>query len=779
MEVSRCYWTIEFLDVPADALPGLQGRFAAALKDAAASVDMHRMRAVIEQLVRRHLSEMEEEPHESILHNMSVQFLYGARTTAASEASEFEAFVTQHVARLRALPQRDEDAPSWRDAIMALLGEPAQAILAQPCPALADTLAAAEAARLANRRAELQKAGLREQAEALKRAISANEESAGRAAEAARFISPVRVGAVTLVPVTVVRSSAATNVVRFIEPLRSSSVQEDGGGCARTDREQLAAQLAKQGFLVQPGGISDGAGELQANVKRDDCSDGPPKASTRDVPITLQLVSVKSAFAELSLLIDTTGLTFEQRQYLPLLQTVLWELPQTNRRAAAGEDAVELSHEEVVAGLQRDTVDYSASIGFEGGVPPGDGVTGQAFVISLKVERAKFALGMKRLRLALTATDFSPTRVAVGIRKLLGRVPRMRRDGDQLVYTCLRAAETRGVHGSNANACVFPKQYKFLTELSRRLRGSADQVIADLEGVRSALIRSKRILVQIAADLAEEGDLHAPWRSFAATLERSVKLMQPSPAPSPRRGAEAQASPEQTLGRQWMLPFEHELPRSVSTATTHTVVGVSSLESSHLRCSATGITHYTGSALIPALVAAQWLHQDGGPLFECIRGLGLAYGVELWVSVSHGRAYLRITDSSNAARAYSEAKRIVMAAGSAALPLTESDLAAAKSAAIFECVSDESTVPVAASQALVNYVCRAPVDDCARRVAGIDACTAAQVVDAVTSLFQPLFAPEASLVVAVPRAAVDTTVTSFADAGISLAVRDVDSLCDC
>lgn len=80
-----------------------------------------------------------------------------------------------------------------------------------------------------------------------------------------------------------------------------------------------------------------------------------------DVKCNLYVDDIKSNFVYISVLMDTTSLTLQQRKYLALLRELIVESP------ILQDDGSSMSFEDVVADLSRTWLSYGCSLGIDGG----------------------------------------------------------------------------------------------------------------------------------------------------------------------------------------------------------------------------------------------------------------------------------------------------------------------------------------------------------------------------------------------------------------------------
>lgn len=133
-------------------------------------------------------------------------------------------------------------------------------------------------------------------------------------------------------------------------------------------------------------------------------------------------------------LMDTSNISSELRIYLPLLLETLLESP-------VERDGQLISHEEVIAEIQNDTVAVGTQIGLCG-MSPGRfkcGVYAHTVAVLLQVEPAKFQRGIVWMRELLYQTKLTSDRVKIIATKMINDVAHAKRSGRGMVRYLMRA----------------------------------------------------------------------------------------------------------------------------------------------------------------------------------------------------------------------------------------------------------------------------------------------------------------------------------------------------
>ena len=115
-------------------------------------LDIARLRSIIQRETLRHLSDVEEDPHNTIAGMMLYAFLYGDRD-GTSEEAQLKDRVQNTISRLEALPCGDESQEAkdyWTNLVKETLLDrrKARVVLGTPSPALARQMEEEEQRRI-------------------------------------------------------------------------------------------------------------------------------------------------------------------------------------------------------------------------------------------------------------------------------------------------------------------------------------------------------------------------------------------------------------------------------------------------------------------------------------------------------------------------------------------------------------------------------------------------------------------------------------------------------
>ena len=220
---------------------------------------------------------------------------------------------------------------------------------------------------------------------------------------------------------------------------------------------------------------------------------------------------------------------------------------------------------------------------------------------------------------------------------------------------------------SNIRVAGMIGQGKFLRQVMRKLKSAPEEVLENLRHLRSQLIHSSKIAVQIAGNLPFTASPSTAW-SF---LNSSSTVSFPPPYPT----------------------FQPTLPPP-----RHVAVGMPGLHTCHLEVTTPSLISSHPS--LPSLLLA--VHFLRPLITSGIRSAGLAYTVALEARRSSGQLHLSLGRSADIVAAFSVASRTVLGQVEADA-WEENALQQAKNSLMFELlVNRESTVEQAVTSAVVS-----------------------------------------------------------------------------
>jgi len=388
------------------------------------------------------------------------------------------------------------------------------------------------------------------------------------------------------------------------------------------------------------------------------------------MPVYFQFDQLDSNFLYLYTVMNTRELPTDLKPYLPLLLELLLESPVLDKGTL-------IPHEEVVAQLAEEFLVSETSLGISGRrfVP---GPYSDYAVLHLQTEPHKYVKAVDWIKKILIDTQIVADRVKVLATKMENSIAGLKRSMRTVLNSLMNSLLFN--ESSNMYASGFLRQQSFLKDLLKTLETSPEKVVKRLEEVRSILTRPNNLMVHMAADVGklsmEQGDLLDVWYNFI-----SADKMQNKP---------------------WDFVADVMSLTGAGVSCDQHKMFAGSCESAYLARSVSAISSATDDNLPALLLFLQYLTQCEGPLWRQIRGAGLAYGYNMYPSVSKGQLYLTLHQATHPWKAYKEAKNIVMSYVNGAEPFDPTLLEAAKSSLIFELIEKEKSVGEVVTESLLS-----------------------------------------------------------------------------
>ena len=720
-EYGHTFHYVAFDSVRVSAIDSIKDRLLRILRDLTENgLDMVRMASVIDKFHIRHLNSLEDSPHDTLAHYITHALLFAPQPQDAALKLAAH-FSDEALAPIKALTSDD-----WVALIKeAMLDPPLVCVHAVPSSARAADLASDNARRLQQRRAALGPDGLRKLQDRLDAALAENDEP---------------------VPDQILREFQIPSVDSISLVGISTAIYPPSARAARQEQTRDALGLFAQHHALTSDAAASAAAQsaetseslplrlhqLSAAASAG-CGGQVTEEEVKNMGMYVQLDDVASDFIELRVVLNTAFLSDSARQYLELYLEACFSLP-VERRAADG-SVQQVGWEVVVQELQDDLVHYGNSIGIGGGNFT-CGAFSQMMVMSFKSQRGaeRFRKTVQLAREITFDSVFTPDRLAVAANNLLNDVSERKREGEMIAQAGLREM-LYCKSSSNHCACNLVRQTRFLSSVVARLQTEADVVVAEMEALRAALTTAGTIMLQVVGNmslLAKEG-LH-PLRPI-------IDLF----------GLSRTAVPEDAVTQ----PGEIRLARQVhSNAVTSPsgvlkVLSMPAIESSFLYCAARGLPSFQHADTAAMLVAIEILTCIEGPLWNLIRGQGLAYSFSMYGDADEGLVYFSLSRSPCVIKAYNEARRLVQAFAGGECRISDTDLENGIASVLSSVVSRESTVGQCGMQSLMTALRRSGPGHNSRLLTSIAAVSASHamhghlsqkaiVTDSSCGKFQPL-----------------------------------------
>ncbi|KAL2732287.1 uncharacterized protein V1477_014528 [Vespula maculifrons] len=445
-------------------------------------------------------------------------------------------------------------------------------------------------------------------------------------------------------------------------------------------------------------------------------TDTPEQHSHFDVtklPLFTYLDHVNTNFIYISVIMDTSSITKEQRLYLPLLLEAFMESP------VKGNGQL-IPYQEVIATLEADTIETSTSIGIDRFIRFSCGPYSHSANLTIQLELSKYKKGVQWIRKLLYQTELISDRLKIIATKIINNVAQIKRRGSKIVSDLMKGLTYN--EDSNFYASSLLRQQKFLAKMIERLNdeSSEQEVIAEIESVRKVLTSTENVALYIAANVdklsAEVENLYTPWNDFFSDIDATKKR-------------------PLNVTSDWQL-----INLSKDVSLKGCVTGLGCIDSSFLVQSCQSINDFYNEDLAALFVCLQYLNQTEGPMWKLIRGRGLSYGYGIYPKIHEGLLYFSLYKSANVVAAYREARNIVQA--HFAKDKWEKLLfESAKSSLIFEIINKEKTIDDVVKQSLLYYFKKVPHDYNNQIVRRISTVTIEDLNRVAIRYVKPLFYP--------------------------------------
>ena len=390
------------------------------------------------------------------------------------------------------------------------------------------------------------------------------------------------------------------------------------------------------------------------------------EADSHNSPLFIDFEHIPSNFARVSLVIGTENLPLELRPFLSIYFEAFFNLPLKRGNTTVPFD-------QVVIELERDTVGYALDSGGSLGAI-------ETLRISFSVEIAKYHVAIQWIRSLLFDSIFDVERLKAITARLLADIPDAKRDGSDMlagvhVMTHL-SPESIGRARSTLTKALFLRHVKHL------LKTTPDAVAQHLETLRSHLTQFPNFRVLVIADLEKLSHPVSAWSTLLSDLDTTKPLI-----PLPKR-------------------IDRLSPAGLHPGQLCHIIPMSTIDSSFLFAVARGPTSYTDPSLPAIMVAAAYLNAVEGPLWVAVRGVGLAYGVNIGYDIDSGFLTLDIYRSPDAWKAFDAAKKVIQAHIDGTIAFDALMVEGAISSIVVSFANEQATLANAAAAQFVKVVMR-------------------------------------------------------------------------
>ncbi|KAK4226228.1 Metalloenzyme, LuxS/M16 peptidase-like protein [Podospora fimiseda] len=434
-------------------------------------------------------------------------------------------------------------------------------------------------------------------------------------------------------------------------------------------------------------------------------------AASTGSPLFIQFEDVPTNFVHLTLHLGMSETAVKYKPLLTLFADNFFNSPVMR-------DGKRLEFEEVVKQLEKDTVSYH--IGSASRLGDYEGVS-----IQFQVEPEKYKTIISWLHTLMFDIIFDPVRIKAAIVKALADIPELKRDGRMMAQEIDLAIHFKPESYLSAKRTLVKAVY--LRRLKKLIEKEPETVVSWLEELRKSLFTFQNMRVLVTADVAKLSDPVAAWDT----------LMK-----NPALDSSKEVLPIISLSA--MLNDEGRAPGSFGSV----VIPMTTLDSSYSVSTAIGLQSYSDPRLPAFLVALGYLEAVEGPLWNAVRGNGLAYGVSFSREIDGGYIQFKVYRSPDATKAIEASRNTVAKLASGEEPLDRHLVEGAVSSIVFGVADEQSTMSAAAQQNYIISVVRGLEPGWNRNVlARVRKVTEDEIRDAMRDIILPVFEPGKSNVV--------------------------------
>ncbi|GAC99682.1 hypothetical protein PHSY_007285 [Pseudozyma hubeiensis SY62] len=699
-----------FSSVPSDQLDRLDQQVVDLLAGIVREgMDMDRMHMVIKRDKLKVLSQLETKPADSFADLLITDFLYGDRSGDDLHKA------------LQDMKRYDElllwKNEQWTDLLQKFFVDNARlVVIGRPSSALSDKLKADTKALEEERKQKLGERGLKKLEHQLEEAKKENDRP---------------------IPDEMLKQFKipSTESIKWI-PVGTAQV------LPIPSKQQANGETTVYGMQVSTT-ADDLDRKIQAHVDADPAT----------LPYFVQFDHVSSAFVSISLVFATTDLPKELRAQMQLYLSVLFSLPVVKQDGSN----TALTYEEVVKGLDEDTLEYDVSLG--------SGGFGELVCAELKLERANYEKGIAWLRDLFLGSQFAIDRLKVSISKIIQSLPEQKRNGRAIASALSRSLTHDGDKSTNlANSIL--NLVKTMPELQDKLNSDPEKVVADFERIRSTLVRPENLRVSVSGDILALERPKSAWSEHFTRVEW------------------VQGSPKDTLPVPWSKDMLTKLGKNPSRKGL--ITALPTVESSYSYFTSKGIPSYThpdGPALVTTITI---LNAMESYLWRYIRGAGLAYGASIASNPESELIHFSLYRSPDSAKAFLEAKKVIQAlcvdksssrsGDDLVLEIDETTLESAKSSLHFNVAEAEGTVSGAAQESFFDQVLKqAPKNRGKLLLEAVREVKLEDVRECLKKYILPLFDAETSTAAVVaPVGKVEEMKRKLEEAGYAMEMVEID-----
>lgn len=443
-------------------------------------------------------------------------------------------------------------------------------------------------------------------------------------------------------------------------------------------------------------------------VPKNDAQKAIEKAA-QGLPLFIQFEDVPSNFVHMTVHIGTSEAPLKLKPLLALFNDNFFNSPVMR-------DGKRMEFEEVVQELEKQTISYQLRSASQMGDP-------ESMLLQLQFDPENYSTIISWIRTLLLDSIFDPQRLKACVAKALADIPEAKRDGR------LMAAEVdMAIHNVKESFPVTKRNLVktvYLRRLKKLLQTEPETVVSWFEELRKALFTFHNLRVLVTADVNKLKNPVAEWDVLTSLLDTS-KSMLPI------------IKPHTTLNE------EGAKPGNIGAV----IIPMTTLDSSYSVSSTVGLTSFDDPRLPAVLVAIGYLDTVEGPLWNAVRGNGLAYGTSFSREIDGGYLQYKVYRSPDASKAIDASRAAVSALATGEVPLDKHLVQGAVSGIVMAFADEQATMASAAQQNFILGVIRGLDEGWSKEIMRkVRDVTHDQIREVMKDFIMPVFTPGKSNVV--------------------------------
>ncbi|CCF37671.1 peptidase M16 inactive domain-containing protein [Colletotrichum higginsianum] len=420
-------------------------------------------------------------------------------------------------------------------------------------------------------------------------------------------------------------------------------------------------------------------------------------------PLFIQFESVPTNFVHLTVYLGTSQVPIELKPLLPIFNDNFFNTPIMR-------DGQKVGFEQVVMELEQDTISYGLRSTRDYGDP--DGV-----MVQFQIEPSKYSTAINWIRTMMFDSVFDIQRLKAGVQKHLADIPELKRDGRSMAAEVDMSIHMKKESYSVAKRALVRAVY--LRRLKKLIASDPDKVLSWFEQLRTSLFTSNNVRVLVTADVARLPEPVAAWDLLSTNLKGSDELI---PIIKPHT----------------LLTEEGQKPGTVGAV----IVPMTTADSSYGISTAKGITSFEDPRLPAIMVAIGYLETTEGPLWNSVRGQGLAYGSYFGRELDTGTIQYKVYRSPDVSKAFAASRETIRKIAEGEAEIDRHLKEGAISQVVVQFADEQSTMASAAAQNFMLGVVRSlPLDWHKKIMRDVRDVTNQQIKTVLKELIMPLFEP--------------------------------------